>query len=82
MECYLLSKPKVRDYRKHMLSLWLNKGMFRISKQRLVDQVNNIWRNSQATESEMEELERNLAENDSCKEEERSADDAGNSLGK
>ena len=29
----------------------------------------------------MEELERNLAENDSCKEEERSADDTGNNLG-
>ena len=34
------------------------------------------------TESEMEELKRNLAESDSCKEEERSADGAGNSLGK
>ena len=29
----------------------------------------------------MEELERNLAENDSCKEEERSADDTGNKSG-
>ena len=27
MECYLLSEPKVRGYRKRMLSLWLNKGM-------------------------------------------------------
>ena len=27
MECYLLSEPKIR-YRKHMLSLWLQKGMF------------------------------------------------------
>ena len=23
MECYLLSEPKIREYRKHMLSLWL-----------------------------------------------------------
>ena len=28
MEWYLLSEPKVRGYRKCMLSLWLNKGMF------------------------------------------------------
>ena len=27
MECYLLSEPNVRGYRKRMLSLWLNKGM-------------------------------------------------------
>ena len=27
MECYLFSEPKVRGYRKRMLSLWLNKGM-------------------------------------------------------
>ena len=33
------------------------------------------------TESEIEELERNLAENDTCKEKERSADDAGKNLG-
>ena len=30
---------------------------------------------------EIEELERNLTENDSCKEEERGADDTGNNLG-
>ena len=46
MECYLLSKPKVRGYRKRILSLWLNKGMFWASEQRLVDQVNTIRRNS------------------------------------
>ena len=28
MECYLLSDPKIRGYRKRMLSLWLQKGMF------------------------------------------------------
>ena len=33
------------------------------------------------TELEIEELERNLTENNSCKEEERSADDSGNNLG-
>ena len=37
MECFLLSEPKVRSYRKHMLTLWLNKGMFWVSEQRLGD---------------------------------------------
>ena len=81
MESYLLTEPKVRGYRKRMLSLWLNKGMFWVSEQRLVEQANTICRNSWMNELEIEELERNLAENDSYKDEERSADDAGNNLG-
>ena len=67
IQCYLLSEPKVKGYRKHMLSLLLNKGMFWISGQRLVDQFIRV--NSWMTELEIEELERNLAQNNSCKEE-------------
>ena len=37
MECYLLSEHKIGGYRKHMLSLWLQQGMFWVSEQRLVD---------------------------------------------
>ena len=81
IECHLLSEPKVRGYRKCMLSLWLNKGMFWVSEQRLVDHANTICRNISMTELEIEELERNLAENNSYKEEERSADDTGSNLG-
>ena len=33
MECYLLSDPKIRGYRKHTLSLWKQKGMFWVSEQ-------------------------------------------------
>ena len=50
MECYLLSEPKIRGYRKRMLSLWLQKGMFWVSEQRLVDQANTIRKNSWMTE--------------------------------
>ena len=50
MECYLLREPKVRDCRKRMLSLCMNKGMFQVSQQRLVDQANTIRRNSWITE--------------------------------
>ena len=64
MECYLLSEPKIRGYRKLMISLWLNKSMFWEPEQRLVDQPNTILRNSWMTELKIEELERNLAESD------------------
>ena len=46
MECHLLSEPKIRGYRKRMLSLWQQKGMFWVSEQRLVDQANTIRKNS------------------------------------
>ena len=81
MECYLLSEPKVRGYRKCILSFWLSESMFWVSKQQLVDQANTICRISWMTELEIEELERNLAETDSCKEEEKNTDDTDNNLG-
>ena len=75
MECYLLSDPKIRGYRKLMLSLWLQKGMFCVSEQRLVEQANTICRNSWMTELELEELERKVTGSDSViVEEERSVE--------
>ena len=65
MECYLLSEPKIRGYRKRMLSLWLQKGMFWVSEQPLFDQANTIRRNSWMTELEIEELERKVTGSDS-----------------
>ena len=55
--------------------------MFWESEQRLVDQANTIRKNSWMAELELEEMERNLAGNDSYKEEESCADDAGKNLG-
>ena len=52
-------------YRKHMLSLWLQKSMFWVSEQRLVDQANIIRRNSWMTELEIKKLERKVTESDS-----------------
>ena len=65
MECYLMSEPKIRGYRKHMLSLWVQKGMSWVSEQRLVDQANTIRRNSWMTELEIEELERKVTGSES-----------------
>ena len=65
MVYYLLSEPKIRGYRNHVLSLWLQKGMFWVSEQRLGDQTNTIRRNSWMTELEIEELDRKVAGSDS-----------------
>ena len=69
MKCYLLSEPKIRGYRKRMLSLWLQKGMFWVSEQRLVDQANTVPQNSWTTELEIEELERKVTGRNSVIEE-------------
>ena len=47
-----------------MLSLWLQKGMFWVSEQRLVDQANTICRNSWMIELEIEEIERKVTGSD------------------
>ena len=51
-----------------------------VRDRRIVGQANTIRKNSWMTALETEELERNLAENDSYKKEERSADDTGSNL--
>ena len=45
-----------------MLSLWLQKGMFWVSEQRLVDQANTIRRNSWMTELEVTESDSAIVE--------------------
>ena len=65
MECFLLSEPKNRGYRKHMLSLWLQKVLFWVSEQTVVDQANTICSNSWITELEIEELESKVTGSDS-----------------
>ena len=74
MECYLLNEPKIKGYRKRMLSLWLKKGMFWVSEQRLVDQANTVRRNSWMTELKIEELERKVTGSDNVIAEEASVE--------
>ena len=76
MECYLLSEPKIRGYRKRMLSLWLQKVMFWVSEQRLLGQANTILRNSWMTELEIEELEWKVTGSDSVIEAEARSSEA------
>ena len=73
---------KIRGFRKHMLSLWLQKGMIWVSEQRSVDQANTIQRNSWMTEIEIEELERKVIGSDSViVEEARSVEVLPNQVG-
>ena len=60
-----MSKSKVRGYRNRVLRLWLQKVIFWVSEQRLVDQANTLRRNSWMTELEIEELERKVTGSDS-----------------
>ena len=69
-----MNEPKISGYRKHMLCLQLQKGMFWISEQRLIDQANTIHRNSWMTELEKEELERKVTGGDSVIVEEKSVE--------
>ena len=48
-----------------MLSLWLQKDMFWVSVQGLVDHPNTIRRNSRMTELEIEEMEKKVTGSDS-----------------
>ena len=64
MECYLLSESKIREYRKRMLSLRLQKGMFWVSEKRLFDEASTIRRNIWMTDLEIEELERKVTRSD------------------
>ena len=58
MECFIRSKPENRGYRRRMISIWQDRGMFEISEQRLADQVKQIKHNQWLTKVEVEEMSR------------------------
>ena len=60
MECYFCSNPSRMGYRKRMLELWNIKGLFFITKWRLVDQANSIRKRGWLAEIELEETERKM----------------------
>ena len=62
MECYLRSDPMRRGFRKRMLGIWQEKGIFEISEQRLADQARAIRINGWLTELEIEEIARSIKE--------------------
>ena len=59
MKCFYMSEPTRRGYRKRMLAIWQEIGVFDISEQRLADQVRTIKNNNFLSTIELEELARN-----------------------
>ena len=60
MECYILSEPERRGYLDRMREIWLQKGLFEITKQRLGDQVRQIKKKGWLTDVEIEEINEGL----------------------
>ena len=59
MECYFKSILEKRGYRQRMLRLWDEKGMVKVTEQRLADQAHTILKSKWFTAVELEEIKRN-----------------------
>ena len=60
MRCFYSSEPTKRGYRKRMLNVWKETGVFELTEQRLADQARAIRSNGWLSEIELEEIQRNL----------------------
>ena len=60
MQCFYLSKTGKREYRKRMHSLWMERSMFQVIEQRLVDQANQTQKKKWLSNIELEEIKRNI----------------------
>ena len=58
MACYFKSVQEKRGYRQKMVMLLEEKGMFKVTEQRLVDQARTILKSSWFTTAELEEIKR------------------------
>ena len=60
MEYYYQSEPKLNGYRKRMHRHWIERKMFPVTEQRLMDQKNNIVKKTWLSDLELEEIRRNV----------------------
>ncbi|XP_068738998.1 uncharacterized protein [Montipora capricornis] len=58
MRCFYMSEPSKRGYRRRMLGIWKERGVFEVSEQRLADQARAIRTNGWLSEIELEEISR------------------------
>ena len=58
MECYYQSEPRKIGYRKRMHQLWIDREMFPVTEQRLLDQKSQIVRKQWLSRLELEEIAR------------------------
>lgn len=64
MDCYLENEPKRKDYGKPMITLWVEKSMFKVAKQRLLHNAIAIRRGKLMTELEVERFTREVDKKD------------------
>eukprot|EP00112_Aurelia_sp_Birch-Aquarium-sp1_P004156 Seg1472.5 transcript_id=Seg1472.5/GoldUCD/mRNA.D3Y31 product="hypothetical protein" protein_id=Seg1472.5/GoldUCD/D3Y31 len=60
IKCFYKSDPNQRGYRKRMINIWKEIGVFDITEQRLADQSRAIRTNGWLSEMEMEEIQREI----------------------
>ena len=58
MKCYLKSEPKKRGFRKRMLTIWKDIGLFEVTEQQLAGQALCIKNRGWLSEVEIEEIKR------------------------
>ena len=58
MECYYRSEPRKIGYRKRMHQLWIDREMFPVTEQRLLDQKSQIVQKQWLSRLELEEIAR------------------------
>ena len=60
IECFLRSQPNVRGYRKRMLTIWNEKGLFKVSEAQLASQTRCIRDREWLSSIEIEEIKRKV----------------------
>ena len=60
MRCFYQSDPTKRGYRKRMMTIWREIGLFDVTEQRLADQTRAIRTNGWLSVVELEEIEREI----------------------
>ena len=60
IECFLRSQPNIRGYRKRMLTIWNEKGLFKVSEAQLASQTKCIRDRKWLSSIEIEEITSSL----------------------
>ena len=56
MECYYEGEPEKRGFMRRMRRIWMDRALFEVSAQRLLDQVRVIKTNEYFSQVELEEI--------------------------
>ena len=59
-KCFTLRNPHQRGYRKRMTNIWHERGNHQNTEQRLADQIRAITKRNWLTETEREEIQRDI----------------------